>query len=239
MATNGRTGFSTASIAEELDLLLEKEAGNRGLDVVGDDGGRSVGAVSRAERVVAIEVAVGSELLRHLGALRLELGLLRRELLVSEVDALLVVVLLDLAVLGLVEAGVLEESDFAGLERLDDIVGGHAVWDELDLEPELLGKRLCDGLQRERRVVGVRGRAELDALRTAEVRHEDERAALLEDVLDRRQRRDDAGVVGDLAGAVLGHRHVEINTHYDALALELDVAESLLVHFLCFLSIYL
>jgi hypothetical protein len=63
------------------------------------------------------------------------------------------------------------------------------------------------------------------------VRHEDERAALLEDVLDRRQRRDDAGVVRDLAGAVLGHRHVEINTHDDALTLELDVAESLLVHF--------
>ena len=154
-------------------------------------------------------------------------------------DALLLVVLLDLAVLGLVEAGVLEESDFAGLERLDDIVGRHAVGDELDLEPELLGKCLCDGLQRERRVVGVRRRAKLDALRTAEVRHEDERTALLEDVLDRRQCRDDAGVVGDLAGAVLGHRHVKINTHDDALALELDVAESLLVHFLCFLSIYL
>ena len=190
-----------------------------------------MGAVSRAERVVAVEVAVRGELLRHLGALRLELGLLRRELLVGEVDALLLVVLLDLAVLGLVEAGVLEERDFAGLERLDDIVGGHAVWDELDLEPELLGKRLGDGLQRERRVVGVRCRAKLDALRTAEVRHEDERTALLKDVLDRRQRRNDAGVVGNLAGAVLSHRHVEINTHDDALALELDVAESLLVHF--------
>ena len=129
--------------------------------------------MSRAERVVAVEVAVGGELLRHLGALRLELGLLRGELLVSEVDALLVVILLDLAVLGLVEAGILKERDFAGLERLDDIVGRHAVGNELDLEPELLGKRLCDGLQRERRIVGVRSAPKLDALRTAEVRHED------------------------------------------------------------------
>ena len=185
----------------------------------------------RAERVIAVKVAVGSELLGHLGALRLELRLLRGELLVREMDALLLVVLLHLAVLGLVEAGVLEERDFARLERLDDVIGGHAVRHELDGDAELLGERLGDRLEGERRVRGIRRLTELDALRTAEVAHEDEAAALLEDVLDGRESRDDASVVRDLARAVLGHRNVEINTHDDALALELDVAESLLCHF--------
>ena len=226
-----RTDRVLDGVAEELDLLLEEEAGDGGLDVVRDDRGRGVGAVGRAERVVAVEVAVARELLGHLCALRLELGLLRRELLVREVDALLVVVLLHLAVLGLVEAGVLEESDLAGLEGLDDVVSGHAVGNELDREAELLGESVGDGLERERRVVGIRRAPKLDALRTAEVAHENEAAALLEDVLDRGERGDDAGVVRDLPGAVLGHRNVEIYAHHDALALEVHVAECLLVHF--------
>ena len=231
-----RTNRILDRVAEELDLLLQEEARDGGLDVVRDDGRRGVGAVGRAERVVAVEVAVAGELLGHLGALRLELGLLRGELLVREVDALLLVVLLHLAVLGLVEAGVLEERDLARLEGLDDLVGGHAVGDELDGEAELLRERLGDRLQRERGIALVRRLAELDALRAAEVAHEDQAAALLEDVLDGRERRHDAGVVRNLARAVLGHRNVEINTHDDALALEVDVAKSLLVHFLSFLS---
>ena len=63
------------------------------------------------------------------------------------------------------------------------------------------------------------------------MRHEHEASALLEHVLDRRQRRDDAGVVGDLARAVLGHRDVEVYAHQDALARDVDVAQCHLVHF--------
>jgi len=60
----------------------------------------------------------------------------------------------------------------------------------------------------------------------AQVRHEDEiLRALFEDILDRGKRRLDARVVLD--HAVL-HRHVKIDAHDDALALEIDIANGLL-----------
>ena len=160
----------------------------------------------------------------------LELGRLGLELLHREVNALLLVVLLHLAVLGLVETGVLEEDDLARLERLDGLVGVHAVLDEADRNAELLRERRRNGLQGERLVLRLRLFAELAAFRTAEMAHEHQAAALLEHILDRRQRRNDAGIVRDLARAVLGHRNVEVHTHDDALALKLDVLQSHLVH---------
>ena len=239
-AENGdeRTDGILDSVAEELDFLLKKEAGNGGLKIVGDNGGRGVGAVSRTERVVAVDVAVAGELLGHFGALGLKLGLLGGELFVGEVDTLLLVVLLDLAVFGLVEAGILEKSDFARLKSGDDFVGGHAVGNKLDLATELLGELFGDGLERESGVRVAGGGAELDALRTAEVAHENEAAALFENVLNRRKRGNDTGIVGDLAGAVLSHGDVEIDTHYDALAVEFNIAQSLLCHF-CFPFVFL
>ena len=239
-AENGdeRTDGILDSVAEELDFLLEEEAGNGGLQIVGDDGRRSVGAVSRTESVVAVDIAVAGELLGHFGALGLKLGLLGCELFVGEMNTLLLVVLLDLAVFGLVEAGILEKSDFARLESGDDFVGGHAVGNELDLAPELLGELFGDGLERESGVRVAGGGAELDALRTAEVAHENEAAALFENILNRRKRGNDTGIVGDLAGAVLSHGDVEIDTHYDALAVEFNIAQSLLCHF-CFPFVFL
>ena len=179
--------------------------------------------MSRTERIVAVDVAVARELLRHFLTRRLELSLLRLILLFGQMDALLLVILLHLAIFGLVETGVLKKRNLAGLEGLDDVVRRQTVGNELDFLTKLLRKFLGNGLQRERRLVAL-------ALRTTEVAHEDEATTLLKHVLDRGERRDDARIVGNLARAILGHRHIEINTHDDALALELDVAQSLLVH---------
>ena len=211
-------------VAEELDFLLKQETGDCGLDVFGDDGCGGVCAVSRAECIVAVDVTVGRELLRHFGALSLELRLLGRKLFVGEVDAFLLVILLHLAVLSLVEARIFEQHHFARLESLDDIIGRHAVRDELDFLAELPGKLFRHRLKRERGIRGIGGLAELHALRTPEVRHEDERAAVLKNILNGRQSRHNSRIIGDFAGAVLGHRHVEIHTHNDALALEVNVA---------------
>ena len=183
-----------------------------------------MGAVRRTESVVAVDIAVGSELLGHFLTGGLELSLLRRELFIGQMNALLLVILLDLAVLGLVEAGILEQRDFAGLERGNDIVGRHAVGNELDFQSELLRKLFGDGPEREGRIVGIRRRTELAALRTSEVAHEHEAAALLKNIIDGGKRRDDARIVRDLAAAVLGHRHVEVDAHNDALALEFDIS---------------
>ncbi len=84
---------------------------------------------------------------------------------------------------------------------------------------EQLAQRLGRRLQAELRI-----RA---ALRPAQVAHQDQRGALLQDVLDGGQRGADALVVRDRA--VL-HRDVEVDAHQDALALEIDVANGLLVH---------
>jgi hypothetical protein len=56
------------------------------------------------------------------------------------------------------------------------------------------------------------------------VAHEHEAAALLKNIIDGGKRRNDARIVRDLAAAVLGHRHVEVDAHNDALALEFDIS---------------
>ena len=55
--------------------------------------------------------------------------------------------------------------------------------------------------------------------------------ALLQHVLDGGERRDDARIVRDRARTVLRHRDVEIDAHENALAREIDIAQSLLSHF--------
>ena len=232
-AENGdeRTDRILDRVAEELDFLLEEEARNGGLQIVSDDSCRSVGAVSRTERVVAVDIAVASELLSHFSALSLKLSLLSGELFVSEVNTLLLVILLNLTVFSLVEAGILEKSDFARLKSGYDFVGSHAVGNELNLTTELLSELFGDRLKRERGVRFAGSGAELDALRTAEVAHENEAAALFENILNRRKRGDDTCIVSNLTGAILSHRDVEIDTHYNALAVEFNIAQSLLCHF--------
>ncbi len=210
-------------VAEELEFLLQQEARNRRLDVVRDDRRGGVGAVRRAEGVVAVDVAVGSELLGHFLARGLERRLLGLILLFRQVDALLRVVLLDLAVLGLVEARVLEKHDFTRLERLDDVVRRQTVRRELDFLPELSGELFRDGLEAEFRLVTL-------AFRTPEVAHENQAAALFQHILDGRKRRNDAGIVRNLAGAVLSHRHVEVHAHHYTLARQRHVAKSHLIH---------
>ncbi len=65
------------------------------------------------------------------------------------------------------------------------------------------------------------------AVRTTEMRHQDHLAALLQDVLDRGQRRLDARVVGHLP--VL-QGDVEVHADEDALALQVEVADAELRH---------
>ncbi len=130
---------------------------------------------------------------------------------------------LGLAFFFLVEAGVFEQQDLARLQRLGHghrasapmqsganftglpssswQAGGHR------LEAELRPRSPCPW--------AGPGGSSAPAMRPAPA------------VLDRRQRRRDAGVVGDLA--VLD-RHVEIHAHQHAPALEIHVANRLLVH---------
>ena len=204
-----RTDRVVHGVAEERDFLFHEETGDGGADVLGDDGGGGVGAVGGAERVVAVDVAVGSELLGEDFLLFLELGLLRLELFVA-----LAFLLFELALFFLVEAGVLKHHDVAGLHGLHDVVGVGAVGREGDGLAEHLGEVFGDGLQAEVGLVALFGG-------TAEVAHEDQAAALFEDVLDGGQGALDAGVVFDDAFL---DGHVEVDAHDDAFAFEIDVA---------------
>ena len=105
--------------SHELDLLLDQEAGIAG-QIVGDTLRGGVGAVGRAEGVVAIDVAVAGKGLGELGVV---------------------------ALLFLVEPDVLQEEDLTRLEGLDlgldlasDDIGG-----ELDGDAEQLLELLGDG----------------------------------------------------------------------------------------------
>ena len=122
-----------------------------------------------------------------------------------------------------VEAQVFEQHDFTGLQRG---AGGFdfrtdAIAEELDRLAEQAGEFLGDRLERE----------PLGALtvRPAKMAGEHHGAALFQDVLNGRQRRGDAGGVGDFTG-LLVLRDIEIDAHKDAFAGDIDVAKRKLGH---------
>ena len=121
--------------------------------------------------------------------------------------------------LALVEAQVLEQEHvpLAKRRRLRLRVLAHRVARERD--------RLAEEL---RQAQGGRAQRELllEALarRTTEVAHEDDARAVANKLLDGRQCRLDARVVGHDA---VGHRNVEIDTHEHALAARVEIVDRL------------
>ena len=222
-ADDGHEGMDRIlhGVAQEIDFLFQEEAGHAGaalgLHVLGDGGGGGVVAVGGAEGVVHVDIAVGGELFGHLLLLGLHLGLLGGIFLVAHL-----VGLLDLAFLRLVEAGVFQHEDLSGLEGGGLGVGVLAVIGELDIQVQVLGKIVADGLQAEIGLIAL-------ALRAAQVAHEDEGGTLLQHVLDGGLGGLDAGVVGDLVLRVEGD--VEVHAHDDLLSLQFHVANRFLVHF--------
>ena len=174
-----------------------------------------MGAVRRAERVVAVDVAVGSEFLRQLFLFLLERGFSRLEIIVG-----LAVLLLGLRLLFLVVAGVFQHDDVAGLHGRDFGVRLAAVRNEGHGPAEQFGKIFGNGFE-----AGVGG----DALfiGSAEMTHQNQASALFEHVFDGGKSAFDSGVVLD---DTLFDGHIEINAHDDAFAFEVDVAQCLLIH---------
>src|SRR5690606_11425114 len=185
-------------LAEVLELLLHEQA--RGALGQVDADHRGVGAVGRTERVVDIHVAE----LGQRGAERLHVFGFRL-----------------LALFGRVETQVLEQHDLPGVElgtrRFD--LRADAVVQERHLAAEQRLELLGD---RRERVLGL-GTLALGA---TEVAHQDHAGATLEGELDRRQSRDDARVVGDLA---VGHGHGEVHAHEDSFAGEVEVGDAQLL----------
>ena len=130
---------------------------------------------------------------------------------------------LDVLGLLLAEAGILQEHDVAVLHRGDGRPGVLAhdvvVIGKHDGLAQVLGEALGHGRQGE---LGLRA-----VLRLAQMAAQDHAAAVGDQLLDRRERGDDALVVGDLA--VL-HRDVEVTAHEHLFAGHFDVVNSLLGH---------
>ena len=133
-----------------------------------------------------------------------------------------------------IKAGVLKQQDLARLERggLRLGVGADGILGELDRLSEQLGK--ADGNALERQVglgVGVLfGLAEMGA--------DDQRGAVVQQILDRGQSGADALVVGDLVGRLV-QRHIEVHAQQHFLAGKAHVADALLfvIHILDLLII--
>ena len=119
--------------------------------------------------------------------------------------------------LALVEAQVLHHQHVAVAQRrgLRAGVVAHRVGGEHHGLAHKLGELLGGGTQRERLLEALAGR-------TAEMAHEDDARAVVDELLDGGQRRADARVVGD--GAVL-HRHVEVDAHEHALAARVQLVD--------------
>ena len=172
-----------------------------------------MGAVGRAESVVHVAVGIGGELLDE-GLLGLLDGLLGGLLLV------LGGVLGEAARLAFflgVEAEVLEEESLTRLQGRSLLVRLLAVGGELDGNAQALGHVVHDVAQGELRI---------HLLGTSEVGHDDDGAALLEDLLEGRHGPADAGVVGDVEVLVEGN--VEVDSHDGLLAGEVITVDELL-----------
>ena len=183
---------------EGVELRLHQEASR--LVGKGHPDHRAVGAVRGAEGVVDVDVAEPGQALAE----RLHRGRIGR--LLGAVLELHLRLLLD------VEAEVLEQHHLARLQGA--LRAGrfhrrpHAVGEERDLLAQDLGELVGNRLQGELRhhlPVGP-----------AQMRHEHDRGALLERVLDGGERGQDALVVGDGAGHLV-LRDVEVHPHQDAL----------------------
>ena len=114
-----------------------------------------------------------------------------------------------------VKAQVLEQQHFAVFESL-----GRGF----RFRPNAIGHK-SDGLaQYLRQARGRRLQAHFGihfALGTPQVRRQNQTAAAFQNVLNRGQRRLDAGIVGDFSGLVEGH--IEIDAHEDAFAFYIEV----------------
>jgi len=121
-----------------------------------------------------------------------------------------------------VEAEVLQQHAATRLEGigLGFRVRSDAVGGEDHLLAEQLGQPFGHRFQREPRF--------RLAFWTAQVAHQDQRAAVVENMLDGRQGLDDAVVAGDVA--VLIQRHVEVTPHQDLFAFHVNVNYCLLSH---------
>jgi len=137
-ADNGRKGSlgDIDGTLEVVELLLEEETRNRGLQELADTLGGAVGAVSSAEGIIHVEIGVGSQLGRESGVILLLLG---------------------------VEADILQESYITvvhlgqgGTNRDTD-----AVRDQGDGLAEELGEAGSDGSHRELGLVAALGSAKV------------------------------------------------------------------------------
>src|SRR6185295_5838640 len=125
---------------------------------------------------------------------------------------------LVIVLFALVETAVLEQHDIARLEVRMPGAAVDPVANQRYLPAEERGQP--PGYGRERV-----GPAELTLGGPTEVRGHHHRGAAFERIAYRRDRRADAGVVGDRAAFVL--RHVEVGADEDALAFHVDVRKAL------------
>ncbi len=180
-----------------------------GVEVVGDDSGRSVTAVSGAECVVHIYVGVRSQ---SLGEVFLTFF---HFLLGVSVGGIFLVDAHGLAFFLGIEAEVLEQESLAGLQSGSHVSGGSAVGSELYVGAESLGYGVLDLRERH---LGVHF-----AFGLAHVAHDDERTAVSEDFLEGGESTADTGIVGDVAVLVQGH--IEVNAYDGFVAVEVEIVD--------------
>ena len=119
------------------------------------------------------------------------------------------------------EADVLQQHDLAGLERRGHGLGQRAddVLGQRDVHVQKFPQPLRNGLK-------AHGGVDL-SLWAAQVRAQDDRRFLLQQIADGGKRAADANIIGDLA--LIVHRHVEVATEKYFLSGNVDVRYGLLV----------
>ena len=201
-------------VVDGLDLTFHQVAEHLVVgEVVGDEGGGAVGTVGRTESVVDVAVGVGGEGLDEVLLAGLDGSLGGLLLLVGGILGESA----GLAFLLGVEAEVLEQKGLTRLEGGDFGLGLLAVGSELHRSAEALGHVIHDVLE---------GELVSHALRTTEVRHDDEGTTPGEYLFESRHRPADAGVVGNLE--ILIERNVEVHAHDRLLAGEIVGIDELL-----------
>ena len=168
-----------------------------GVEVVGDDSGRSVLAVCSAEGIHHIVVGIRCQSLGELLLTRLHFLFRSFESGIGLVDAH------GLTLFFGIEAEVFEQKHFAGLQGCGGFLCFGAVGGERHGGVERSGYGFFDLTERE---LGVHL-----AFGLTHVAHDDKRAAVGKHLLKGGERTADAGVVGDVTVLVEGH--IEVHTY--------------------------
>ena len=202
-----------------VEVFVKGPGQGRDGHIFSNDSGGSMSAVSGSESIIAENIAVGSQLFGKDLLFFFEFSLAGLEIGIG-----FALFLLAFGLFFFVVTGILKHDDIAGFHSGNSSIGSSAVIHKNNALAEKFFKISSHGFQS-----GIGGDAFF--IGTAEVAHQNQAAALFQNVFDGGKSALHTGIIFDDA---FFDGHVEVNAHDNFLTLEINVTESQFIHFITF-----